>query len=149
LFVPELFIWLMSGFACFGLLCLLEEILAWLYDRRKKKMSIRLVLLFQDNAETVEWFIRRLYNVLRIQGAAKIDEVLLVDVDSHDDTPVILAQLSRNHRLFHAVSIDSECALQQAGDALVIDCRHADWTKCFKHIKMLIGAGGKGLGDRK
>jgi hypothetical protein len=144
LFVPELFIWLMSGFACFGLLCLLEEIFAWFYDKRKKKMSIRLVLLFQDNAETVEWFIRRLHNVMRLQGVAQIDEILLVDVASHDDTPLILAQLSRNHRLFHAVSIDSECALHPAGDALVIDCRHADWTKCFKHIKTIIGAEDRG-----
>lgn len=146
MFIPETFMWLMSGFACYGVLCLIEEIIYWASNRNNNTMPVRLVLLFQNNAETVEWFVRRLHRVLRMESNLQIAEVLLVDVDSHDNTPAILAKLSQNHHLFNAISIDKESALNNAGNSLVVDCRSADWVKCFRRVKALVGADGSLMG---
>lgn len=138
MFVPEFFVWFMSGFACYGLLCLLEEFVSWMRDKHRAALSIRLVLLFQDNEETVEWFVRRLHKVLRMEGKAKVNEVFFVDIDSQDNTPFILDRLSCNHRLFHCITADRNSLLSKAGDSLVVDCRHADWAECLKRIKLLL-----------
>jgi hypothetical protein len=138
MFVPEFFMWLLYGFACYGLLCLLEEFICWRRDKHCKRLSIRLVLLFHDNEETVEWFVRRLHKVLRIEGKARIKEVLLVDIDSQDHTPGILERLSDNHHLFHYVAADHNSLLSKAGNSLVVDCRQADWAECLKRIRVLL-----------
>jgi hypothetical protein len=145
MFVPELFLWLISGLACLGLWCLVEEIINLVSNRNHGVLPIRLILLFENNAETVEWFLRRLHTVLRLEGIVKIADVLLVDVNSHDDTPAILAKISRNHNLFHAVSVEKDVILNNAGSSLVVDCRNADWVTCFHKIKILIGAKRQGV----
>lgn len=148
MFVPELFVWVMCGFACYGLLCLLEEFVYWVWEKRREALPIRLVLLFQDNEETVEWFIRRLHRVLRMEEKAKINEVFFVDIDSQDNTPHILDKLSYNHRLFHFIAADKNSLLSKVGDSLVVDCRHADWAECLKRIKELLAERKREAGDR-
>lgn len=138
MFVPEFFMWLLCGFACYGLLCLLEELIYWVRDKHHKSLPIRLVLLFYNNEETVEWFVRRLHKVLRVEGKAKINEVLLVDMDSQDHTPLILEKLSCNHYLFQYIAADRTSLLNRAGNSLVVDCRQADWAECLKRIKVLL-----------
>lgn len=138
MFVPEFFIWLLSGFACYGFLCLFEEFICWMREKHRKALPIRLVLLFQDNEETVEWFIRRLHSVLRLEGKAGISEVFFVDIDSQDNTPLILEKLSCKHHLFHCIAADRNSLLSKAGNSLVVDCRHADWAECLKRIKVLL-----------
>lgn|GEM_PF-6645008 len=147
MFVPELFLWLISGFACLGLWCLVEEIINLVSNRNHSVMPIRLILLFENNAETVEWFLRRLHTVLRLEGMVKIADVLLVDVNSHDDTPAILAKISRSHHLFQAISVEKDMILNNAGSSLVVDCRNADWVTCFRRIKILVGAKRQEVGS--
>lgn len=138
MFVPEFFIWFLCGFACYGLLCLLEEFYCWLRDKRRKALPIRLVLLFHNNEETVEWFIRRLHSVLRLERKAGISEVFFVDIDSQDNTPLILEKLSCQHHLFNCIAADKNSLLSKAGNSLVVDCRNANWAECLKRIKALL-----------
>lgn len=152
MFVPGFFGLLLCGFACYGLLCLVEEFACWLRDKQRKSLPIRLVLLFRDNEESVEWFVRRLSRVLCMEGKIKVDEVQLVDVGSHDNTPLILAKLSGKHHLFGWGMADPDSLLSKAGDALVVDCRNADWAACLKRIKAVVGDqgtenGGLGAGN--
>jgi hypothetical protein len=135
-----MYVWLLAGLACYGLLCLLEEALFYLREKHRNLYPVRLILLFQDCEETVEWFVRRLHRVLRMDGTVKVHEVVLVDTESHDNTPVILEQLSRNHHLFHYHPIQRNAILSSAGNAIVVDCRHADWARCFRQIKAMLGS---------
>lgn len=138
MFVQGNYLWMLCAFAFYGLLCLLEELFGWLRDRRRALPAIRLVLLFRNNEDTVEWFIRRLHRVLHMEGRAIISEVFFVDVNSQDNTPLILERLSNNHHLFSYIASDRTTILKETGNSLVIDCRHADWTKCLKQINLLL-----------
>lgn len=141
MFVPEVFIWVVCGFGCYGLLCLFEEFLCWLREKDRQVTPVRLLLLFHDNEQSVEWFVRRLHRALRMEGQAKFKEVFLVDVGSQDNTPRILERLSANHHLFHYAALGQDSLLGQAGNALVVDCRNADWPECMKQIKEFLADG--------
>lgn len=148
--VSELFVVLTSGLACFGLWCLVEEIINQVSTRCQSLLSVRLVLLFENNAETVEWFIRRLHRVWRYPSILKISEVILADNNSCDDTYAILATFSRNHHMFHAVKMDTSIITNAECSTLVVDCRNADWVGCFRRIKTLTGVQArKRVYDRK
>lgn len=147
MFVPEIFIWIACGFGCYGLLCLVEEFLCWLRDKKRKVLPVRLVLLFRDNEQTVEWFVHRLQRVLRREGKAKVSEVFFVDLDSQDKTPRILERLSSKHPLFHYAPSGRDDVLARAGNALVVDCRNADWAECLKRVSVLLADGKRSAGE--
>ncbi|MEM5770218.1 MAG: hypothetical protein AAGU32_18295 [Bacillota bacterium] len=147
MFVPEIFIWIACGFGCYGVLCLVEEFFCWLRDKKRTALPVRLVLLFHDNEQNVEWFVRRLQRVLRVEGKAKVSEVFFVDIASQDNTPRILERLSSNHPLFHYAPVEQNALLVRAGNSLVIDCRSADWSECLKRVRLFLSDGKRGVGE--
>lgn len=121
--VPGL--WILLILAFYGLVCAANQGVR-VFRRRPGFMAaenaapLNLVVLVRNQAEQVEGFVRNLQN-LRPWARAGVEwECFLVDVDSTDETPLILERLAREEVHIHFVHLPAAQANQVLDAVLML-----------------------------
>jgi hypothetical protein len=149
MYIPEPIFIVFSGLACYGLICFLLELRAWCQQKRNELIPLRLALLFRDNADSVEWLLRRLNHTLSSADYLPLAEIKLIDTGSLDDTPAILRRMTRENYLYRAITIYQDPSREMLKNTVVIDCRDQSWLECFDQIRRIITQHKRQAGDRE
>jgi len=133
--------WVILALALYGVTVLLQSAARVLHRLRKPRpFPMSIVVLLHNQEEQVEALVRGLFSSLGQIGAMveRAEEILLVDLESTDQTPAIVDCLVREHHNLRTVRLprsqgisacDTALFLCRGPMALVIDLRQGGASK--------------------
>lgn len=130
--------WAILALTLYGLIVLISGLVARLVDlvRPRGPVAFSVLVLIHNQQDSAEGLIRSL--ALRDWGRAGRWEIILVDLESTDDTPLILERLARQFPHIRLVQLpkalvgtacDAAMFLCRSNIALLIDLRHSVSTE--------------------
>ncbi len=117
--------WVILALALYGVIELILTVALSLSRlRRPRPFPMSIVVLLHNQEEQVEALVRTLYNKLGQIGSmgARIDEILLVDLESTDETAAIVECLARNYPNLRTLRLPRSEGLSACDTALFV-CR--------------------------
>ena len=95
---------LLYFFVCVGIIRLSADIWNFFVHKAKSPDDMYVVLTVKNQQDTVEGMIRSIvWQNLQCKNGGVVPQVVVVNLDSADDTPIILERLSQTYDFIHVM----------------------------------------------
>ena len=96
----------LTGIVFISLICFISVIIIKKYDTYKKITPLYIFIFVKNNEECIEGVLRLLISHLAKNKYTK-DEIIVIDMNSQDQTTLIVKKLCRKYNFIHLVESDT------------------------------------------